>query len=439
MSKIIQLTAENIKRLRAVTIKPDGNLVVVGGRNGQGKTSTLDSIAYALGGKDEIPNMPVRNGEQKAKIVLELDDLVIKRTFTAEGGTTLVVENKDGAKYPSPQTILDRLTGKLTFDPLAFIRLDAKEQAAALKKLVGLDLSDLDAQRKKVYDERTLIHRDCDVLKVDFERAPHFPEAGTEEQSAAAIIAEIEQTTERNRKAQELKDKPPKLQIAVMEAEDQENKIKKEIAVLEESLVVAKKRLTQQQNRKAELLTAMQKAAQEAEQAEMEDVEPLKEKLRTLETKNQHVRSNQDKAKKRQALESKREQAKALTDKIEQLDLQKETRLAEVKFPVEGLGFDENGVVFNGIPFDQASAAEQLRVSVAIAVGMNPKLRIGLVRDGSLLDDDSLKLLEELANEHDFQVWVERVGKGKECSVVIEDGAIVDQPQVEPEAVSVSE
>ena len=54
-TKILKLTAENLLRLKAVEITPDGELVVVGGRNAQGKTSVLDAIEMALGGKRKIP------------------------------------------------------------------------------------------------------------------------------------------------------------------------------------------------------------------------------------------------------------------------------------------------------------------------------------------------------------------------------------------------
>ena len=46
--KIVKLTAENFKRLEAVEITPDGNTVLISGRNGQGKSSVLDSILAAL-------------------------------------------------------------------------------------------------------------------------------------------------------------------------------------------------------------------------------------------------------------------------------------------------------------------------------------------------------------------------------------------------------
>lgn len=46
--KIIKLTSENVKCLKAISIEPDGNLVIIGGKNGAGKTSALDSIAFAV-------------------------------------------------------------------------------------------------------------------------------------------------------------------------------------------------------------------------------------------------------------------------------------------------------------------------------------------------------------------------------------------------------
>lgn len=116
MNKIIKLTAENVKRLSVVEISPEGNVVTIGGRNGQGKTSVLDSIEYALGGNPS-DTMPVRSGEESAKVVVDLGDIVVKRTFTAAGGTSLTVTNADGVKQASPQAILDKLTGRLTFDP----------------------------------------------------------------------------------------------------------------------------------------------------------------------------------------------------------------------------------------------------------------------------------------------------------------------------------
>src|SRR5690606_9517554 len=110
--------------------------------------------------------------------------------------------------------------------------------------------------------------------------------------------------------------------------------------------------------------------------------------------------------------------AESLTSKIQAIDQQKADMLAKAPFPVCGLGFDENGVTLNGLPFDQASSAERLRVSVAMGIALNPKLRVMLIRDGSLLDSDSLALVAQMAEEHDTQVWVERVSEGEDVSVI---------------------
>lgn len=82
--KIIELQAENVKRLRAVDITPDGTLQVIGGRNAQGKSSVLDAVWLALGGgkaAKETP-LPIRDGQEKASVRLDLGDLIVTRSWT---------------------------------------------------------------------------------------------------------------------------------------------------------------------------------------------------------------------------------------------------------------------------------------------------------------------------------------------------------------------
>ena len=92
--------------------------------------------------------------------------------------------------------------------------------------------------------------------------------------------------------------------------------------------------------------------------------------------------------------------------------------------PVPGVAFDDGAVLLDGLPFDQASDAQQLRASIAIASAMNPKLRVIRVRDGSLLDKDSMALLAEFAETNDMQVWIETVQSGRPGAIVIEDGMV---------------
>ena len=162
---VVGLKSENVKRLKAVEIIPKGN-VIIGGRNGQGKSSTIDSLAMALGGKSLIPDLPIRNGQKKAKITVDLGDFVVTRTITASGGGTLKISGHEGG---SPQKLLDGFTGKLTFDPLKWSEMDPKAQLILLKEMVGIDFTDLDDERKNIYNKRTDANRVMKELRLRLE------------------------------------------------------------------------------------------------------------------------------------------------------------------------------------------------------------------------------------------------------------------------------
>lgn len=433
MSRIVSLQAENVKRLHAVNITPNGNLVIIGGKNAQGKSSVLDAIAMALGGADEVPSMPVRRGEGKASIVLDLGDIVVRRTFTArEGGDTasaLVVENKDKMRASAPQAILDKLTGKVTFDPLAFISMDAAKQAATLKRLVGLDLSQLDSQRKKLYDERTLVNRDHEREAARFGLMPVHKDAPTEEQSVEAIVAERDRATAHNAKRSELEMKLREDSGLLSNAIFLRDSCASDIQSAEKRLASLRASLAGQEERVATLTKAEAVSRAAVEQFAPVDVGPINIRLSDVTMVNHKVRANKTRADAERTVQSVKAKSEALTSQIAEIDRQKDEALAALKFPVAGLSFDrEGGVIFNGVPFDQASAAERMRASVAIAAAMNPKLRVMLVRDASLLDEDGLAQLAKLAEEFDLQVWAERVGQGAECSVIIEDGNVKGAP-----------
>jgi hypothetical protein len=162
--KIIRLQAENFKRLKAVTITPEGQIVQISGKNGQGKSSVLDSIWAALGGAEAIPKLPIRKGAEEAVIKLDLGEYLVTRKFKArEDGdfnTSLVIETPDGMRPKSPQTLLNELVGRFSLDPFQFVNMTPKGQFDALKVLVpGLDLADIKAKNEADYERRTAVNR----------------------------------------------------------------------------------------------------------------------------------------------------------------------------------------------------------------------------------------------------------------------------------------
>lgn len=431
MSKIIRLQSQNVKRLSAVEITPDGNVVIIGGKNGQGKSSVLDSIMYALGGGSTLPQQPVRSGQPNAEIVVDLGELVVKRTFTAAGGTNLVVTNKDGAKYPSPQAILDKLVGTLSFDPLEFARRTEK-QAETLRQLVGLNFNNLDAERAKIYDERTVVNREVKSLSAQVAAKTKFDGVPDEEVQTADILKEQQAAAETNATNARLR---TRLERSKGDIVNQEKFLK----TYDEQIVAAKAQIESLQEsiktaeaQKASALAELQEKKTQFEQKEKEinalqdiDLTPFQSRAQEAEATNQKVRANRERAGLQSQLEGKQKSAAELTAKIEAIDAEKQKLITSAKYPIPGLSFDNDGnVLFNGIPFSQASSADQTKVSIAIGLALNPKLRVLLIRDGSLLDEESLAMVADIAAKNDAQVWMERVSTGGEVSVVIEDGMV---------------
>jgi DNA repair exonuclease SbcCD ATPase subunit len=393
--RITKFKADNFKRLVAVEISPDGDVVILSGKNGSGKSSALDAIWAALGGKAACPDKPIREGADKAEVRLELDNgLVVERTFT-EKGTYLKVTAEEGRqKFTNPQAMLDALVGKIAFDPLAFARKAPKDQAAELLKVVdiGLDLEEHARQRQALYDARADANRE--VKRLDGARAVqlHYDDAPAEIISASILAEEVSQAAN--------------VEAQVGNAKKRLEEIDKEMAALEAE---------------RERMTAVAAGA-------VPDLPALRERLANVEVDNNKVRANERYAEIMGELKAARAVADKLDADLKGHDAAKEKALAAAKFPVEGLSFDEEGVTYNGIPFAQCASSEQLKVAVAVAMAANPELRVIQIREGSLLDRESLDVIADLAGANDYQVWIEVVSDGDKVGIVIEDGSVVHAP-----------
>ena len=412
--KIVRLEAENVKRIKAVRIEPDGSVVVIGGRNAQGKSSVLDAIWMALGGKEAVPTEPIRRGQKKAHIRLDLGELVVERTFTTKD-SYLKVTAADGSTTKSPQILLDSLVGRLAFDPLAFSRMAPKSQADELKALVGLDFQTLDAQRATAYEERRLMGRDLAQAEAQLNAAPHHPDAPDIEVSLAGLGQDLKDAETHNNKVVSARAEAQRSEDEISTVVADLERIRGEIAVLQ-----TKEKMTV-------YFLAKKKKKQQAvpEPPESVDTTPIVSQMQKAESVNAKVRANAQRQKLENSVQNLRAGCATFTKTIEGVDEAKAKAMAAARFPVDGLGFDETGVTLNGLPFAQTSDSEKLRTSVAMGLAMNPKLRVILIRDGSLLDRDSKEAIRTMAEAADAQVWEEVVTTDHgEATVIIEDGEI---------------
>lgn len=420
--KIVGLKISNVKRIRAVEIKPNGHVVQVTGANGSGKSSLLDAILFALNGERAIDREPVRRGEKKAKVVLDLGEFRVTRRFTEGGGTSLMVESQDGARYPSPQKLLEGFLGAFTFDPLEFSRMDTRGQAEALRAMVGLDTKDVDQSITAMFERRTAVNKTLKAFEARVTDVAKEVDAAMDVEpiDVSALLEQMEKVAESDRARRQ--------RIEEREADDAKLlEWEQEAADLEAQIERLKTRLADSRERCTMLKTAL---ATREPLPDPVDVSAIRHQVQEAHEVNAARKKQSDvrgiHARLVEEAQAASAEANDLTQSIDELRSQRLARIAAVRMPVEGLGFDDEGkVVYNGIPFEQASSAEQLRVSVAIAMAANPKLRVLRVKDGSLLDDKSLKLLTEMAETSDYQMWVERVDTSGRVGISMEDGSVV--------------
>lgn len=408
--KIIEFRAERFKRLSAVEITPEGNTVIISGRNGQGKSSVLDAIWLALGGgnatKDSATTVPIKEGEKDAVVRLDLGDIVVTRKWTASG-STLTVEGADGRKYSSPQTLLDTLVGTISFDPLSFAKMPPMEQRSQLIDLVKLpvDLDELSAQRKAFYDQRTFVNRELKTIQAEL-AGIQLPDNDVPEEEIS--IAEM---TKKIGMAQDQRSR------IIMGRQRLQEKVEKAKALRE--------LIQQKTDELTSLGNQIRSETEILESCKEPDVQAMRSQLENAEQINKLVRQKKHKAELQVRLNDKTTESDGITQQIEAIDRTKKEAFLNVRFPVDGLAVDEEGITYNGIPFRQCSSAEQLKVCVAIASALNPEIRVIRVPDASLLDAESMKVMQDLAQQQDIQIWLERVTDGKEkVGVVIEDGAV---------------
>lgn len=451
--KIRAIKIENFKGIEHAEVEPgERALVLVAGRNAQGKSSLLDGIAVTLGGKRLLPERPIRDGADKAELTVELDDgMVVTRTITPKTDR-LEVKTAQGFKVGSPQAALDRLYGAIAFDPLQFEAADDKSQREMLLRALGIgpELDKLEFERGEVYATRRDINRD--LKRVRTEANGIHVATGAEPIDTSAIRAEMTSAGEvRARKAA--------LTIEVTKCRNEDSRlvqtidaskraladIEAEIERLNQRCTATRTQLEAAENQRRAVQNDLDIAEMERDSApEPADMRDLEVRLGEAERHNRAVdaaaRDAAAKAAKLEEAARLERQSEAQDAKLRAIEEQKATVLQRVKLPIPGLSIAEDvidesgkvlqrgGVLLGGVPFRQAASSQRLKASFAIVAALCPELRVALCRHGERLDVDSLNELAEFAGTADMQLFVERVGTSDAGAIVIEAGRVEVQP-----------
>jgi len=421
---ITRLEANNIKKLKAVRLEFDesNNLIMVTGKNAAGKSSVLDSVWYALTSKRNLPDRPIREGEDHAEISLDIKNgekgtYKVTRTFTPKD-SYIKIENIDGSVFSNPSDFLDAVIGDLSFDPAAFSRMEKDKQVAELIRITGADFTELDQRKKDLTEERLFVGREKKKMPVieekEYEEAVKFVEENQEKPDLTALLNAKDDAEQAQRNYQSI-------QASIVTMEESIGDMLRQVESLEAQICLIKKEVATKE--------ATVEDMKKREAPDVSVLEKIKADIASLETISASLANNKAKIADYEEFSQKSADYDKLTAEIEKVDTEKSERLAAAKMPIAGLGWDDDGVTFNGIPYGQLSTAEQLKISMAIAMAGNPKLKVILIRDGSLLDKDSLAVIADIVQQHknngeDWQIIIEAVDDSGKTGIYIEDGEV---------------
>lgn len=404
--KINKLEIENVKRIKAVKIEPTPNgLTIVGGNNNQGKTSVLDSIAWALGGEKYRPSEAQRHGSvipPNLHIVMN-NGLVVERKGK---NSSLKVIDPEGNK--GGQQLLNEFVEQLALDLPKFMEASGKEKAETLLKIIGVgdQLSVLDKEEKELYNQRLAIGQIADQKKKYADEQVYYPEAPKELVSPSDLIKQQQEILAKNGENQRKRDQVEKYQGSVMFLQQETEAMREQLKKKEQELEEAK----------ASLNVAMMSAKDLQDESTAE----LEESIANIEEINRKVRANFDKDKAEEdALEYKNQYA-ALTQKIEDKRKAKADLLNSAELPLPELSVKDGELVYKGQKWDNMSGSDRMKVSTAIVRKLNPKCGFVLLDKLEQMDMQTLNEFGAWLEQEGLQAIATRVSTGDECSIIIE-------------------
>lgn len=427
---LIQLTAENIKRVRSVSfaLSPAG-LTVIAGENDEGKSSVLDALMFLfLGRKHPDPKL-LRTGAKKGFVEAETEEIIIKRTITEGGGGSLIIRPKGGRKgsFGSPQAFLDSITKRVCFDPMEIMRMAPKKQAEELRILLGLDFAETDKRIAEIFEQRTEMNRklkEATALVDTWE----FDASAKEKKDPAPLRERLDQVGVLTRKADYAKEELNEAKNTLVRYRERLSSLelrKKTLLSDLEEVQTAINNGTKATEEKVVASVALEKQCAEAVAA-VPDTSALMKELEAINAHNTNVENTESRADKAKERDGLRRESERMTREIEGLTEDKAKKIAATKFPVAGLSFDlESGILlYRDEPLQQAASAHQLKVCTAISAAMNPKMPAMILRDGSLLSKKSMADFASFTRELGIQILMERVERDEFVSVEIVDGQI---------------
>lgn len=424
--RINKLEIENVKRVKAVKLKPsDTGLTIIGGNNQQGKTSVLDAITWALGGNKYRPS----NAKNESSVIPPIIKLTMSNGLVVERkgkNSDLKVIDPRGEK--AGQQLLDSFVEELALNLPKFMNQSSKEKANTLLQIIGVGdkLAELEQEEKEAYNQRHAIGQIADQKEKYAKEQVYYPDAPQQLISASDLIKRQQEILAKNGQNQIHRNNLKELEASqVLDKEKYE-----QITAKIEELTREKEGLGSLINSRAENIELAKKTVEELQD---ESTAELEASIENIEQLNEKVRANLSKEKAEEDAQGYRDQYSRLSTIINDIRKKKTDLLNSANLPLEGLMVDDGELLYKGYKWDSMSGAEQLKVATAIVRKLNPDCGFVLMDKLEQMDLDTLKEFGQWLEQEGLQVIATRVSKGDECSIIIEDGHVINSNVEEAE------
>lgn len=392
--KISEFQIENVKRIKAVDYEPSqSGLTVIGGRNNQGKTSVLDSIAWALGGDKFKPSKAQRDGSvipPYLKVTLS-NGIVVERKGK---NSSLKVIDPSGNK--AGQQLLNDFVESFALNLPKFMESNSAEKAQTLLQIIGVGdaLTELEREETSKYNQRHSVGLVADQKKKYAQEMIHYDDVPDEIISASELIKQQQQILLENAENQKKRDRLSSLI-------KRKNELEIELAQVTSDLDIAQT---------------------DAKDLEDRSTAELEKSIENIDMLNAKIRSNLDKEKAEEDARNFQRQYDELTAEIEDLREAKKKLLDNADLPLPELSVSEGEITYKGMKWDNMSGSDQLKVATAIIRKLNPNCGFVLMDKLEQMDNETLSEFAQWLEKENLQVIATRVSTGDECSLIIEDG-----------------
>ena len=408
--KINNLEIENTKRIKAVKLEPTQNgLTVIGGKNGQGKTSVLDSIAWALGGEKFRPTAPAREGSEippSLKITLN-NGLIVERK-----GKNSALKVTDPNGFKGGQQLLNEFVSELAIDLPKFINASDKEKANTLLQIIGIgnELLYLEKKEKDLYDQRRVTGQIADQKAKYAKEQPSFSDAPDVPISVSDLLKQQQEILAKNGENQRLR--------------QERDRLESKMNAIDDAVKQARRKLLDLEGQQLEIMQKLDTARKTADQLVDESTEELEQNIKDIEEINVKVRANEAKKAAEADAKKYKDEYDALTTRLEDVRAEKISLLNQADLPLPGLSVESGELLYKGHKWDCMSGGEQLKVATAIVRKLKPQCGFVLIDKLEQMDLDAMNEFGAWLEDEGLQAIATRVSTGDECAIIIEDGEV---------------